>query len=446
MTRQQVEAGPTARTDAVPVPSAAPRRAVGAVILAAALVGAAMLWGLWLRRDGVDLHLSGGQPLTGRYDWRLPIAALAPTVAGVAAMWLLPVAARRLGWAWLLAGSAAVASTWAVMLAATDGASALASPLAMPFEYLRDIGRVGEVGPFLDSFTAHVPEGAPDFHWTTHVGGHPPGALLAFVGLDRLGLGGAGWAAALCVAAGASAVPAVLITVRTLGGDEAARRAAPFVAVSPLALWVATSADALFCGVAAWGVCCLAVAAGTTGAGHDVLAFGGGVVLGASLFLSYGLALMAVLAVAIVVVRQRVRPLVVGAFGVSVVVARFAAQGYWWWDGLGDATRACARARRGRNGRRRTSWSPTSPPSRSRSDRRSLPGSPRSPVESGHGSAAPSGCRSCFPSRRRCRRSAIASNLSKGEVERIYLPFAVWLLWPPRRCPTDSAAGGWRRR
>ena len=189
MTRQQVEAGPTARTDAVPVPSAASRGAVGAVILAAALVGAAMLWGLWLRRDGVDLHLSGGQPLTGRYDWRLPIAALAPTVAGVAAVWLLPVAARRLGWAWLFAGSAAVASTWAVLLAATDGASALASPLATPFEYLRDIGRVGEVGPFLDSFTAHVPEDAQDFHWTTHVGGHPPGALLAFVGLDRLGLG-----------------------------------------------------------------------------------------------------------------------------------------------------------------------------------------------------------------------------------------------------------------
>ena len=39
-----------------------------------------------------------------------------------------------------------------------------------------------------------------------------------------------------------------------------ARRAAPFVAVAPTAIWIAVSADGYFAGVAAWGIALLALA------------------------------------------------------------------------------------------------------------------------------------------------------------------------------------------
>ncbi len=400
-----------------------------AVAAAAAVVAAAMLWGLQLARVGVDLHLSGGQPLTGRYDWRLSWAALAPAATAVVAVWLLPVAARRLRWAWLVAWTGVAAATWAVALGVTDGFSALGAPLATPFEYLRDVSRVGDVGVFLDSFTAHVREGSPDFHWTTHVGGHPPGALLAFVGLDRVGLSGAGWAAALCIAVGSSAVAAVLITVRALGGEAAARRAAPFVAVSPLALWVATSADALFCGIAAWGTCFLALAAGRRDLRGDALALLGGVILGLSLFLSYGLALMAVMAVAVVVARRRVRPLVLGAVGVSAAVAAFAALGFWWLEGLAAAA---ARVREG------TAWQDRPSTYFLVANLAALAIAVGPAAVAGLGvvagrwrawSAGPLQVAVVLPlAALGAVAVAMASNLAKGEVERIFLPFAVWLL------------------
>ena len=214
---------------------------------------------------GVDLHLSGGPPLTGRYEPRFPAAALAPVLFAACVLWRAPALARRLAWRPLLGVATASAGIWAVLLAGTDGIGAFGLPLTSPFEYLRDVGRFDDLGEFLGTFTAHVSEESAGFHWTTHVGGHPPAALLTFVVLDQLGLGGPGPAAGLCLAVGSSAVAAVLITVRSIGGEELARRAAPFVALSPVALWVATSADALFCGVAAWGVCCLAVAAARQG-------------------------------------------------------------------------------------------------------------------------------------------------------------------------------------
>ena len=187
--------------------------------------------------------------------------------------------------------------------------------------------------------------------WTTHVAGHPPGALLAFVALDRLGLPGLGWAAAMCVLGGALAVPAVLVAVRAVAGEEPARAAAPFLVFAPVALWVATSADALFAGVAAWGVALLATAAARApGRGADVRALAGGLLLGLALFLSFGLTTLGLVVLAVVLVQRGrlgwggvARVLGVGAVGVLVVVAAFAAGGYWWVEGFsvaGDRVRS----------------------------------------------------------------------------------------------------------
>ena len=95
-----------------------------------------------------------------------------------------------------------------------------------------------------------------------------------------------------------------LSATRVLASATVARRAAPFVVFAPAALWIATSADAFFAGFAAIGVCLLVHAASRRGMDSDAIAAAGGLVLGLSLFLSYGLALIGILAVAVVLVQR----------------------------------------------------------------------------------------------------------------------------------------------
>ena len=50
-------------------------------------------------------------------------------------------------------------------------------------------------GPCCASYVARIPLDVPD-NWPVHLAGHPPGAVLMFIGLDRVGLGSwqaAGW-------------------------------------------------------------------------------------------------------------------------------------------------------------------------------------------------------------------------------------------------------------
>jgi methylthioxylose transferase len=325
-------AEPAARRRWVPV------LAVALVTVVVLVVGAT---GRQLTRDGVVLHLLGGWVLRGRFDVVWSGRVWLPVAFALAGVLLGPGLAERLRWRLLLPASAVAAAGWAVALALTSGWRRLPEPLSAVHEYPHDVPRVGALGTFLSGFVDAVPADSAD-PWTTHVAGHPPGALLAFVLLDRVGLAGLGWAAALCIAGGALAVPAVLTTVRAVAGEQPARAAAPFLVLAPVAVWVATSADALFAGVAAWGTALLAVAAARApGRGADLRALAGGVLLGAALFLSFGLAALGLVGLVVVLVHRRrlgpggvVRVLAAAAVGVLVVVGAFAAGGYWWPDGL----------------------------------------------------------------------------------------------------------------
>ncbi|MBY3552761.1 hypothetical protein [Modestobacter lapidis] len=332
-----------------PIPAETPAAGVGrrgwiAVLAVAAVVLAVAEVGRRLTQDGTVLHLAGGYVLRGRFDVVLTPRVLLPVAVGLAGVLWGPALAARLRWGVLLPGSAVAAAGWAVALALSSGWSRLPEPLSVRYEYPYDVPRVGDLGTFLATFVDSVPADAAD-PWTTHVAGHPPGALLAFVLLDRLGLGGLGWAAALCIAGGALAVPAVLVAVRAVGGEQPARRAAPFLVFAPVALWVATSADAFFAGVAAWGVALLATAAARApGPASDLRAVAGGLLLGAALFLSFGLTALGLVALAVVGVhRERlgrggvIRVLAVGAAGVLAVVVLFAVGGYWWVEGFAAA-------------------------------------------------------------------------------------------------------------
>lgn len=292
-------------------------------------------------------------------DWLPPLHAtrravragvLGAVVFAVAAAWVLPRLARTLRWRPLLLVSWLVGTGWAVLLASSSGWAAVAAPMAREQEYIAALPGVGSdpLG-WLDRFedlVATLP---------THPAGHPPLPVLVTWAMDRIGLGGPVPLAALCIAVGASSVVAVLVTVRTLGTEQLARRAAPFVALAPFALTVATSMDAFFTGVAAWGVAALAVASargsmarGSAGGSvaHRssarpavdpfalVVGVLAGVLLASVLYLNYGLVVVGALAVAVVVLRPVPAVWIATVAGGLLVVAAFTIGGFWWFDGV----------------------------------------------------------------------------------------------------------------
>jgi hypothetical protein len=95
------------------------------------------------------------------------------------------------------------------------------------------------------------------------------------------------------------------------------------------------SADALFAGVTAWAVTLVVLATGRRGRASDVLAGAGGLCFGLAAMLSYGVVLAAVIPVVLAVARRRARPIVVATLGAATVFGAAAVAGFWWFDGLG---------------------------------------------------------------------------------------------------------------
>jgi hypothetical protein len=109
--------------------------------------------------------------------------------------------------------------------------------------------------------------------------------------------------------------------------------AAGFVVLAPAAIWWST-ADAFFAGVSAWAVTLVVLATTRKGRSSDRLAFLGGVLFGITIFLSYGLVLLAAIPVAVAVARRRVRPLAIAALGALPLFIAFGAAGFSWLAGL----------------------------------------------------------------------------------------------------------------
>jgi hypothetical protein len=99
-------------------------------------------------------------------------------------------------------------------------------------------------------------------------------------------------------------------------------------------IWVATTADALYAGVGAWAATLVILATSREGRRSDALALGGGLLFGAGLFLTYGLVLLALIPIVVALARKRIRPLLLAGAGIASVVLAFAVAGFWWLDGL----------------------------------------------------------------------------------------------------------------
>jgi hypothetical protein len=302
-----------------------------ALVAWAVLLLVARLWGLDILESGRVIRLAS-PPVVGWDEWTLDARVVFPLVVGGFGVVAAPRLARRLTWGWLLFGFFALAALWAVSLALTMGTSGLLRPLVLRGdEYLLNVPDVGSPGRFLDGFVQNIEQ------YVVHVRSHPPGFLLILWTLDWVGLGGRGWAAALCIGGGASSVPAVLIATRQLAGEDAARRAAPFLALAPAAIWVATTADAFFAGVGAWAACAVILALHREGRRSDLLALAGGIGFGVLLMLAYALVLVGAIPFVVAIRQRRARPILLAGAGAAAVLGVVALFGFWWPDGL-DAT------------------------------------------------------------------------------------------------------------
>jgi hypothetical protein len=276
-------------------------------------------------------------PIFGWWGAHVGWGTVPAILVGLATALWGPAAARRLPWRALPWATWGVSGAWAFSLAMIDGWDlGFAKRLTTTNEYLRQVPSITDIPYAVRSFSSRI----PDFHpnsWITHVSGHPPGALLTFVWLDRIGLGGGTWAAVFCVLVGTSAAAAIVVAAKALSGEELARRAAPFVAVAPTAIWIAVSADGYFAGVAAWGLALLALVARGAVRLPILVGVAAGLLLGWAIFLNYGLGLISLPAVAVLIaardVRSALRALIPAVVAGLAVVGAFVLAGFWWFDG-----------------------------------------------------------------------------------------------------------------
>ncbi|MEU7753126.1 hypothetical protein AB0B57_33400 [Micromonospora sp. NPDC049101] len=416
-------------------------RSADLIVLGAevALLAVAVVVGALLNHRGVRLYADAA-PIYA--SWQPHVGPGTPAALLVAAVFVW----RGMRWAtdprWprLLVVGYLAAVLWTLSLALVDGWSAgLTERLTVQAEYLYEVPGVTDVGAMLSGFADRIVDFQPG-SWSTHTAGHPPGALLLFVWLERIGLGGGTAAGLACVLLGATVSVSVPVTLRALGAENAARAVWPFLVLFPGAVWVGASADGIFAAVVAAGLALLAVG----GRPRAVL---GGLLLGFALYLSYGFVLVGMLALTVVLLRARDRlgVLVAAATAVAAVVAAFTLCGFWWLDGYHLVSR-----------RYYQGWAADRPygywiwanlaalllsagPVVGPALRRAVAAVA---IRAPHPTALRQRLVSAGPTVWLPLAAAAAvlaadlSGLSKAEVERIWLPFTVWLLVATAHLPT----------
>ena len=222
----------------------------------------------------------------------------------------------------------------------------------------------------------------------------------------------------------------VAVATRSLCGAPAARRLVPVLVLAPYAVWVAVSMDAVTTAICAAAVTCGVLASETRRSPWWATACG--LLLGLGSLFSYAVAWLAVSVIVCYFVRRR--PLLIIFTGVAALVPLTLARaaGFVWPDGLTAA---------------QADFSLRVEPNRSWliwilldllvlvlacgpagfAAARKIRRTPGWPFLVGAGLAV------AF---------ALASGLSRGEVERSWLPFFPWLLVPavaPQRRPANGA-------
>jgi hypothetical protein len=426
------------------------------VLAVATLVfGLSVWWGLELVERDPRMLLPAA-PFLGHWRARIGGGMVVTVAVAVVGVRGLPAITRRAPWRPALLAGWAASAVWGCALAlATDGPGRLSRPLTTRFEYLAVLDRVGSAGSFLDTFTERLGS------YPVHVQGHPPGPVVGFHTLEVIGLGGPRWAALVVIVLGASTTAAAMVTVRCVADEATARAALPYLALAPAAMFSVTSVDGAFMALAAWTIALTALAAhrpsgadagspargaGRRGSHRLVAAAGAGVAGALTCYCTYAAPLFLLPAVAIVAARRAARVAFVAIGAGLVVVAAFTVAGFWWLDGLSAThdryVETVARFRPWRYfalsnlavlaavvGPAALAGVTATGRTWARSRRRSEP----RPWHATFGMLVGASLVGVI--------AADLSGFTKGEVERIWLPFTPWLLVACAALPAGARAG-----
>ena len=302
----------------------------------AIIIGVAFVWGRRLQGVHPEVNL-GAAPFVGRWKWRPSLHVLPAVVLGVAVVVVGPSVARRLRFGMLAVGSAISAAAFALLLAAADGGAAVLAPVVNPTEYFASVAKLPPAGDILRQY------GTRKFlvNYSPHLKGHPPGFVLILKAMRFIGLDKPWQAGALSFLGVAMMVAAVLVAVRTVIDRNAATMLAPFLVLAPFAVWLGTSADAFFTGVFATGVALAAIAgrAPTLVRGVGVATVAGATLAG-TMYLTYGATTLLPLPFVLLIggvgrswSSWLVRTISCG-LGALAVFVLFGHFGFSWFDGL----------------------------------------------------------------------------------------------------------------
>ena len=305
------------------------RWAVASVLVTfAAITAYAFVAGIHLDDTNTDAKL-GAAPFVGRWHWRFGRrSAIAIGVAFIGVI-VLPWLVNRARLWLTVAASTLFAILFGWSLAIVDGWSSVIAPIIDPNEYWVGVKRARPFHYFLSSYLDRA------LYYTVHVRGHPPGMMLLLIGMKYEHLHSPWAAAGLSFVGIASTIVSVVVTVNRLSGPDVARRAAPLLAFVPFALWQVTSADAFYCGVGASAIALASVAATSKSQTAMIIsALISGLLAALALHLTYGATTLMTIGLAVVIVGSNRRWLVPFVIGFGSVFLMFRAGGFWWPDGF----------------------------------------------------------------------------------------------------------------
>ena len=302
---------------------------------ACAVVAWAVVRGSAIRRSP-DTKLEAA-PLVGTWDWAPSWKIIPAVFVGCAVViWAGRGTSERPHRSEFVA-IGALSFCWTVALAWSQGRATMIDPIVDRTEYW---ARLPKLPPATDMLRVWA-----DPMWMrnqpVHLKGHPPGYVLILKAMAQVGLRSPWAAAALSWLAAASVAVGLVVIVRLCTKGDAWRRVAPFAVVTPYAVWMGTSADAVFSAFGVWGVVGIVASASAVRAKRRLL-FGvlGGLSLGCAVFLSYGMAPfliipgLAILGAPSISWRERGLSIASTAMGGIAVLAVFAVFRFWWFDGL----------------------------------------------------------------------------------------------------------------
>jgi methylthioxylose transferase len=253
------------------------------VPIAAVLLGWAVIWGRRVQKSP-DVKL-GAAPLVGQWKFRPSIGYLMPIVVASFVIIATPRLFVRLQTRWLVLSTVGLTAAFTAALAGADGRIAMLAPVVHRTEYLFWLDKMPPVRKLLTVYDEY------DFivNFGTHIKGHPPGYILVLKALAAIGLTKPWIIASVSYLSAGLVAGSVLVVARRFGSATFTRRAAPFLILAPYAVWMGTSADAMFSAFVAMGAAGIAMAA-TSNARIRRLGFGllAGLLIGLGLYSSWG--------------------------------------------------------------------------------------------------------------------------------------------------------------